>query len=439
MNLNETMKLRDLFTLTLIVCCSSIQAQSIAFNIEIPTGGNTWVVDQIDQTSEVITENGITNWTDPTQVLRTYFYADTIGKVSVGLSGSSLAHSIINVSFGSSLKKVEVPGPKFKKVYVGDYEIKTPGYQYIDIKGIFTTGDEFAEIKSILIGSSDPESIKYLKDDFYFGRRGPSTHWSFEVPEAVDKAEWFYNEIMIPKDQDIIGSYYMANGFGEGYFGIQVNSTTERRVLFSIWSPYKTDNPNEIPNEYKIQLLKKGKDVVTKKFGNEGSGGQSYKVHNWKPEVTYKFLTQVKPAGNDYTDYTSFFFDPAIGTWGLIAKFRRPKTDTYLTRPYSFLENFIPNQGIVNRKGYFKNQWICDSNGKWHELTKAKFTADATARKDARLDYSGGVDDKGFYLKNFGFSNERTPIDSEFTRQPNGIAPSIDFGTLENLISQEED
>ena len=31
----------------------------------------------------------------------------------------------------------------------------------------------------------------------------------------------------------------MANGFGEGYFGIQVNGPNERRVLFSVWSPFK--------------------------------------------------------------------------------------------------------------------------------------------------------------------------------------------------------
>ena len=50
----------------------------------------------------------------------------------------------------------------------------------------------------------------------------------------------------IPKNNDVVGSYFMANGFAEGYFGIQVNSETERRILFSVWSPYKTDDPNSI-------------------------------------------------------------------------------------------------------------------------------------------------------------------------------------------------
>ena len=73
----------------------------------------------------------------------------------------------------------------------------------------------------------------------------------------------------------------MANGFGEGYFGMQVNSENERRILFSVWSPFKTDNPKEIPDDHKITLNKVGQQVKTGEFGNEGSGGQSYMKYNW--------------------------------------------------------------------------------------------------------------------------------------------------------------
>jgi hypothetical protein len=86
---------------------------------------------------------------------------------------------------------------------------------------------------------------------------------------------YFYNEVTIPKGEDKIGSYFMANGFGEGYFGMQVNSENERRILFSVWSPFKTDNPKEIPDDHKITLNKVGQQVKTGEFGNEGSGGQS--------------------------------------------------------------------------------------------------------------------------------------------------------------------
>ncbi len=59
----------------------------------------------------------------------------------------------------------------------------------------------------------------------------------------------------------MIGSYFMANGFGQGYFGIQVNSASERRILFSVWSPFSTNNPREIPDDQRITLLKKGEPV----------------------------------------------------------------------------------------------------------------------------------------------------------------------------------
>src|SRR5690606_40657805 len=108
-------------------------------------------------------------------------------------------------------------------------------------------------------------SAKYVADNegnyFYWGRRGPSVHLSYTTPADKD-IEYCYNEITVPEGEDVVGSYYMANGFGEGYFGIQVNSATERRILFSVWSPFHTDNPKEIPDDEKILLTAKGADVI---------------------------------------------------------------------------------------------------------------------------------------------------------------------------------
>ena len=72
-----------------------------------------------------------------------------------------------------------------------------------------------------------------------------------------------------------------------------------------------------------------------------------------------------------------------------------------------------------------------DSKGQWNEITKAKFSADATARKDARLDYSGGTINDGFYLKNCGFTNHHTPIGTMFSRTKLGVPPTINFKDLE--------
>ena len=88
------------------------------------------------------------------------------------------------------------------------------------------------------------------------------------------------------------------------------------------------------------------------------------------------------------------------------------------------------------RKGGFYNQWVRDSKGNWYEITEAKFSADATARKDARFDYSGGVENNGFYLQNCGFTNNNTPIGDLFVRNAQKEEPQINFEELDHMITQ---
>jgi hypothetical protein len=297
--------------------------------------------------------------------------------------------------------------------------------------GMTKTSACFAEITDLIIsGQGMANQIQYVKDEFYWGRRGPSVHLNYRIPPESGDIIWFYNELTIPEGYDVPGSYFMANGFAEGYFGIQVNSSSERRILFSVWSPFKTDKPEEIPEDQKITLLKKGEDVHAGSFGNEGSGGQSYRKYNWKPATTYCFLLKGTPSEHNSTDYTAYFYAPETSHWELIASFRRPKTTTYLKHLHSFLENFIPGTGYLPRIGIYSNQWICNSLGEWTELTEARFTADATARKKARLDYAGGSDNGDFFLKNCGFFNGTTEINNSFTRPKTIKAPPIDFSIL---------
>jgi hypothetical protein len=197
---------------------------------------------------------------------------------------------------------------------------------------------------------------------------------SYEVSSEAGDIKYFYNEMTVPKGSDLLVSYFMANGFAEGYFGIQVNSETERIILFSLWSPFKTDDPTSIPEDQKIKLLKKGDDVISNDFGNEGSGGQSRKVFHWKSDITYEFLIRAEPSVNNSTDYTAYFSAPETGEWELIASFRRPKTSTYVKRPHSFLENFIPNMGDQTLRVYCNNEWLIDTNGTWYEVNRMKFT-----------------------------------------------------------------
>lgn len=421
--------------LLLTACKSGTEAdktgKELELTIAVPPGGNSWIVNNLNENRKVISKDGIQSWNNTESVIRTYFKTNAAGEIHIGLTASvPEGKSKIRLTIGNKSKEVELSGTDFQKIEVGTFILETPGYHFIEIQGLEKSATTIANIKEVLLGGpATQKEVAFVKEDFYWGRRGPSVHLSYEAPKDIDVV-WFYNEIKVPEKEDVIGSYFMANGFGEGYFGMQVNSDTERRVLFSVWSPYETQNPNDIPDDYKIILLGKGAGVTTGEFGNEGSGGQSYKVFNWKAGNTYKFLLKGEPSVNNSTDYTAYFFAPEENEWKLIASFRRPHTNTYLKRQHSFLENFVTSTGFKSRKGIYSNQWVHDTKGVWHELTKAKFTADATARKGSRLDYAGGVEGNVFFMENCGFFSETTTIDSVFERTANGVAPEIDFSKL---------
>lgn len=406
-------------------------------DISIPTEGSTWVFISPNTPSEQLFNFDNQAWQHASQVVRTYFRINGTGELHIGLRGkASQGTSKVAATFNDKTKEVTISKSTYSKVFIDTYTIDEPGYYYIDLKGISKTGDVYADISDIVIGGSATNAgVDYITEDyFYWGRRGPSVHLGYQVPQETGDVQWFYNEVTVPTNNDVIGSYFMANGFSQGYFGMQVNSATERRVLFSVWSPYSTDNPNEIPPEYQVKLLKKGEQTVVQEFGNEGSGGQSFLRYNWVAGNTYKFLLKVEPSAEleNNTDYTAYFFAPEVGSWTLIASWQRPFTSTYATGLHSFLENFDTRTGPLQREVHFGNQWAYSTNGQWHELTRAKFTADATAQARARMDYSGGTGTNNlFYLKNCGFFNNTTSIGEYFERDANGNEPAIDFSLLE--------
>lgn len=400
----------------------------------IPIGGNSWLINSNDK-AEKITKDGFINWKNAGTICRTYFRVAQAGrlKVSVVFNTKEGESRIKLTILGKTLNLTTTPNTT-QEYFAGEWETKQAGYVSIDLQGISKTGDNFGQVQSIIVSGSaiGPETVFVKNNDgnyFYWGRRGPSVHLTYTLP-ANENIEWFYNEITIPENQDVIGSYFMANGFAEGYFGMQVNSTTERRILFSVWSPFKTDNPKAIPDEQKIIMVKKGEGVYTGEFGNEGAGGQSYLKYNWKAGNTYKFLLQGKPGADNYTLYSAYFFAPEENQWRLIASFKRPKTSTHLKSLHSFLENFIPETGNTARTGLYQNQWVRTINGQWLELTEAKFTGDATARKNYRKDYAGGVSNGSFYLRNCGFFNDFVPLDGTFKRNAANKIPVIDFSLL---------
>lgn len=380
--------------------------------------------------------NGSVAWNDAKEVYSVYIHLDRPATLQLAINAAARSgRSTLRVTTGQNEFETVIDTAEITSRVVGSVAVENAGYQRIDFQGLERAGDVFADIRDLVVTSeTEGLAVNYVRDNkggmFYWGRRGPSVHLGYQVPRNTD-LRYAYSEVTVPEGQDPIGSFYMANGFGQGYFGIQVNSPKERRVLFSVWSPFKTDNPRDIPKDQRIVALARGPKVHIGEFGNEGSGGQSYLVYPWKAGTTYRFLTKVEPDGQGNTVYTSWFGDKSKDEWRLIANFRRPKTDTHLRGFHSFLESFSPSYGYIGRRAFYGNVWVCDVDGKWHECTQARFSVDPTGGGRHRLDYNGGAVEKRFFLRNCGFFNETGRPGATLKRDATGVEhPDIDFDAL---------
>jgi hypothetical protein len=223
----------------------------------------------------------------------------------------------------------------------------------------------------------------------------------------------------------------MACGFARGYFGIQVNSEKERRVIFSVWDAgNEAVDRNKVETDNRVVLLAKGDSVITNDFGNEGTGGHSHFVYPWKTQTTYKFLvTALTDSASQTTIYSGYFYLPEKQRWKLIASFSAPKDGKALRGLYSFSENFVGINGQLERKALFGNQWIQNgANGQWQELTEAGFSYDVTGKMGDRIDYGASVTSNGaFELWHGGFKNATANYGQSFTRPALLNKPVIDF------------
>ncbi len=424
------------FIIPVIVPFLALAATAEPMRWQVPLAGNSYLVHSAAGHQDKVGGNGI-RWQDAASGFSAWFHVDRPGDLDLALrlrvpeGKSTLKATVAGKSF-----EPEVEGAEFHEVPLGRVHAEAAGYLRVDLSGVRKTGGVFAEISDLVVSSETPElKASFVRDNkgnmFYWGRRGASVHLGYQMPKGV-KIEYAYTEVNVPKGDDPPGSYFMANGFGEGYFGMQVKSDTERWVLFSVWSPHATNRPSEIPVDLRVELLKKGSDVRGGEFGGEGSGGQSILVYPWKAGVTYRFLNSVRPDGKGNTVYTAWFGEVGKPEWKLIASFKRPKTDTWLTGYHSFLENFYDAVGFKERRALYGNQWVRDNQGMWHEITRAGFTVDGTGGGGHRLDYAGGVSGNAFFLRNGGYFNDRVSAGQPFTRPSTADRkPVVDFEALD--------
>jgi hypothetical protein len=364
---------------------------------------------------------GVTGWADGKNAVVWYGELKASGTLSLALAltlpeadRSSLKLTVdgqsVTAQVTGSAQEVTVP--------FGSVTIPAPGAYRFILTGLSKTGKTFSSIEALLLDGPAVQNAHFSQAET---RGAPSVHLWYTLPKDAQIAE-FTNEVTVKTDP--IWSYYMACGFSRGYFGIQVNSPTERRIIFSAWDAGKepTDR-SKVAQDNQVQLIAKGPNVFTGSFGHEGTGGHSHLVYPWKTGQTYRFAVTAQPDGTG-TIYSGYFYFPERKAWGLIASFRAPKDGGYLHGLYSFNEEFNAANGFQKRQAEFGPQWIKTAGGTWAELRTAHFTYTKSGSKD-RQDRAAGVDGDRFFLSNGGFVPTGVKYGDEFTRPVSGKQPEI--------------
>lgn len=243
-------------------------------------------------------------------------------------------------------------------------------------------------------------------------RAARSVHLGYPAPEGT----LFYNEATV--EESVRGSYFMACGFARGYFGIQELGDGSKRVLFSVWDPTKGDDPNAVQKTQQVEVLGQGEGVEVKRFGGEGTGGQSFWTYDWKIGHTYKFLVSSKVEG-ERTTFTGYFFVPEQDRWQKMATFRTQTGGAPLKGLYSFVEDFRRDGQSAEqiRRARFGNGWLKTTNGDWVALRRARFTADG----NTQLHINAGPTGNSFYLQNGGATINTTPLGTIMERPVEGL------------------
>ncbi len=159
-----------------------------------------------------------------------------------------------------------------------------------------------------------------LADERLKGVACRSVHLQYPAPSGVA----FYNEITVEKSAD--GTYFCVIGFNKGYFGIQELASGKKLVIFSVWDPGAQNDPKKVDEDKRVKMLHKDEKVRTGRFGNEGTGGQSFFDYDWKIGETYRFMVKAVPDG-ERTQYAGYFFVPEDKAWKHLVTFSTITTD----------------------------------------------------------------------------------------------------------------
>ncbi|MBP7053898.1 MAG: DUF3472 domain-containing protein [Phycisphaerae bacterium] len=372
--------------------------------------------------ARVSERSGVTRWRDPNLKVLWFGRIATAGKLdcSVALRLPKDVTSKLRLTVAGQSREATLAGDDANPVTAsfGSFDVAQAGYQRFTLESLNPQGQAFGDLDALILDGPAAQDAHFSLQP---RRNAASVHLFYPVEKDIQVAA-FYCEMTGLEDP--IWTYYMACGWHRGYFGMQVNSPTERRIIFSVWdSGNEAIDRGKVADEDRVKLVAKGEGVYAGDFGNEGTGGHSHLKYLWKTGELQRFLVTAKPTDATHTIYSGYYFHPERRQWFLISSWKAPKEGGYMRGLYSFSENFGGANGHLFRKALYGNQWIRTADGRWIELTAATFSHDATGKAD-RLDRFMGVENGQFFLAHGGFGEGFTPYREKFTRPPTGKAPT---------------
>lgn len=299
----------------------------------------------------------------------------------------------------------------------GRFDIKRAGYVSFKLESLGNPKNGAMNILGLVLSGPAADGAHF---NMKLRRNAASVHLKYSVPTGTNIAE-FYCEVTASEDP--VATYYMACGWQRGYFGMQVNSPTERRIIFSVWDSGKEPvSRDKVAEHDRVKLMAKGEGVYAGDFGNEGTGGHSHLNYLWKTGERQRFAVVAQPVDASHTVYSGYYFHPDAKKWMLISSWKAPQDGGWLRGLYSFSENFSGSNGQLRRKALYGNQWIITDTGASLQITEASFSHDVTGRED-RLDRFMGVENGCFFLSNGGFVAGQTARGEVFHRPATKLPP----------------
>lgn len=309
------------------------------------------------------------------------------------------------MGFKNMERKLKINGTgENDTIFASVVNIPETGYYRYELKPL-TDPDNAITINSLLFNAYDNDS-QVNHTDY---QSSPSVHLSFRSTEPTTKSyDWIYEEILVPEGGDPLATYYMSLGFFRGYMGIQTNSPTERRVLFSVWDSKDADHDKTMVAADFVSLVDKGKETTVNSFGNEGTGGQSYvKTADWKTGKPVKFLMNIRKTDSSTVVISAWYSVSDQEGWKYVASWRAPHEQRMFDGFYSFIENYGYTNGQYPRKAYYYNAWGReDATGKWINFNKVGFSH-TDGKEGQRVDYEQGVSPEypdRFYMASGGYT-----------------------------------